>query len=155
MLTPQPLTPSPCRILLGYFASVVAATLSLEVLLAAQHVFNRGFGSSSLAFHIRESIVFGFVVVVMATVAAALPCLLAEGLAKLLGIRSAWWFVLWGAAVSLGFGPLVAALPDTAGQYAHALRTYGADFVLSGATGGLTHWWVSRKLLANQGRVQR
>ena len=134
------------RALLGYPAGVAAATLAVEAFAAAESVFASGFGRASVAHQIREAVVFGLVFALMAAVAAALPCLAAECLARLLGIRSAWWFALWGAAAGLGAGTLTVALPNIVQEYADALRTFGAMFGFSGAMGGLAYWWVSRRL---------
>lgn len=132
---------------LGYAAGVAAATLAFLAFETAHHALASGFGSSGgVAQVIRDLATGGLVFAIMAAVAAALPCLVAECLARLLGIRPAWWFASWGAAAGAGLGSLVVALPNVAGGYADALRMSGASLAFSGAMGGLIYWWTSRHM---------
>lgn len=144
---PRPPAPPLGWVVLGYAAGVAMATLAFAAFTAAQHVFAFGLGTSSGgAYPIWGDVLFCLAFAIMTAVAAALPCLAAECLARLLGIRPAWWFAFWGAAAGLALGPLTTALPDVTGRYADALRTSWAVFVFSGAMGGFAYWWTSRRM---------
>ena len=97
----------------------------------------------------------------VATGTALLPCFLADRLAERTGIRTAWYYALWGAITGVTLGPTVLALYAGSAldnglelpafwvdRFVVDLLNVGPAFALSGAVGGVTYQWINGRRAA-------
>lgn len=147
--------PQSSRAVQGYLGAVAAATLAFAV----QRNMASLLVDSLSPLQPDHLLILSAAVLIFAAVtgvAALGPWLLVVQLAERVNIRNPWYYALWGAVVGLALGPAVFALWPGSVLDGEAVPPWrytdrlvldflnvGPVFALSGAVGGVTHWWIS------------
>lgn len=148
-------TPSPNRAVQGYLGAVAAATLAFAVQRNMAFLFVDSLSPLQLDHLLILSVAMSIIAVVTCVVALG-PWLLAVQLAERIGIRSLWYYALWGTTAGLVLGPPVFALLPGFMLEGEAVMPWfwtdrlvvdllnvGPVFAISGATGGAIYWWIN------------
>jgi hypothetical protein len=132
----------------GYLCAVAAATLSFIIAEMARDALTTGLNPFRQD-RLTMMIIVGAMFALIAGMSALAPFLVVRSIAKRIGINAAWYFIVCGAMTGVILTPvafMIAPASDNdvtfwEGAYT-ALMVAGPFFMLSGALGGLTYWWI-------------
>ncbi|MBB6306309.1 hypothetical protein [Xanthobacter tagetidis] len=161
---PVPRTKSERGALLGFFSAAAISSLAANIYIFVAMSFGIQQKTGAIARPISEQIVFSFAFLIgyalFVIILCAFPSIIFHFLSQRFRIIHPIWYILFGVVLGGTFGilsaPFFAPDWDPEGAIApvtpvnmianpHALAAWAWLFILPGALGGLTYWWVERR----------